>query len=127
MRYALALLLILLGGLPALAQSRIKDIATVEGVRENALTGYGVVVGLAGTGDSGGFPATGQSLRDMLNRQGVGAPDQVIRSRGAAAVAVSAALPPFARPGTRIDVAIAVMGDAGSLQGGILQPTALVG
>jgi flagellar P-ring protein precursor FlgI len=111
---------------PALAQSRIKDVATVEGVRENALTGYGLVVGLSGTGDSPAFPATAQSLRDMLSRQGVAA-DPVIRSRGAAAVSVSAVLPPFARPGTTIDVSVAVLGDAGSLQGGILQPTALAG
>ncbi|MBM3539419.1 MAG: flagellar basal body P-ring protein FlgI [Alphaproteobacteria bacterium] len=111
---------------PVSAQSRIKDVATVEGVRENALTGYGLVVGLSGTGDSPAFPATAQTLRDMLNRQGVVA-DPVIRSRGAAAVSVSAALPPFARPGTTIDVSVAVLGDAGSLQGGILQLTALVG
>jgi flagellar P-ring protein FlgI len=111
---------------PALAQSRIKDVAMIEGVRENALVGYGLVVGLGGTGDSPGFPATAQTLRDMLNRQGVAA-DPVIRSRGAAAVSVSAALPPFARPGTTIDVSVAVMGDAGSLQGGILQPTPLAG
>ncbi len=118
--------LALLAAGPVLAQSRIKDIATVEGVRENALTGYGLVVGLSGTGDSPAFPATSQTLRDMLNRQGVAA-DPVIRSRGAAAVSVSAALPPSARPGTTIDVSVAVLGDAGSLQGGILQPTALVG
>lgn len=127
MKHAVALLLALLVAGPALAQSRIKDIADIEGVRENALIGYGVVVGLGGTGDSGAFPATGRVLRDMLNRQGVGGPDQVIRSRGAAAVSVSAALPPFARPGTRLDVSVAVMGDATSLNGGILQPTALQG
>jgi flagellar P-ring protein precursor FlgI len=127
MTYAAALLLALLVAGPALAQSRIKDIATIEGVRENALIGYGLVVGLGGTGDSGAFPQTGRVLRDMLNRQGVGGSDQVIRSRGAAAVSVSASLPPFARPGTRIDIAVAVVGDATSLNGGILQPTALQG
>src|SRR5262245_39287274 len=104
MRLILVLLLVLLSGFPVVAQSRITDMATSESVRENALTGYGVVVGLAGTGDSGAFPATGMSLRDALNRQGVDGPDQMIRSRGAAMVAVSAALPPFARPGTRLDV-----------------------
>src|SRR5581483_4630514 len=79
------------------------------------------------TGDSPAFPATGTTLRSMLNRQGVGGPDQVIRSRGAAMVTVSAVLPPFAQPGTRIDVSLGVLGDAVSLQGGILQPTPLEG
>jgi len=112
---------------PAFGQSRIKDIATIGGVRENGLVGTGIVAGLAGTGDSPAFPATGQSLRGMLQRQGVASPDQTIRSRAAAIVSVSAALPPFAQPGTRIDVAIGVLGDAMSLQGGLLQPTPLVG
>ncbi len=127
MRVIAALLLALSVATPAVAQSRIKDIAAVEGVRENALVGNGVVLGLQGTGDSAAFPLTGQVLRDTLNAQGVGGPDVVIRSRGAALVSVSAALPPFARPGTKIDVSVAVMGDAGSLRGGILQPTALIG
>lgn len=117
----------LLAAAPAWGQSRIKDIAAVEGVRENALVGNGVVLGLQGTGDSSAFPVTGQVLRDTLNAQGIGGPDAVIRSRSAALVSVTAALPPFARPGTKIDVSVAVMGDAGSLRGGILQPTALVG
>jgi flagellar P-ring protein precursor FlgI len=127
MRYALAFFIALIASHAALAQSRIKDIATIGGVRENALVGQGIVIGLAGTGDGPGFPATAQTLRSTLNQQGIGGPDQVIRSRGAAMVTLSAALPPFARPGTRIDVAIGVMGDANSLQGGILQPTPLVG
>jgi len=122
---ALVALVVLCG--PTHAQSRIKDIASIEGVRENGLVGYGLVVGLSGTGDSPAFPATGQSLRAMLNRQGVASPDRVISSRGAAAVTVSAALPAFARVGTKIDVAIGVMGDAVSLQGGVLQPTPLEG
>jgi flagellar P-ring protein precursor FlgI len=127
MRHATAVIaLILLAG-PAFGQSRIKDIARIEGVRENALIGTGIVAGLAGTGDSAGFPATGQGLRGMLQSQGIATPERVITSRGAALVTVSAALPAFARPGTRIDVAIGVMGDATSLQGGILQPTPLAG
>jgi len=126
MRILLALLLALASG-DALAQSRIKDIATVSGVRENVLIGQGVVAGLSGTGDSPAFPATGQSLRSMLNRQGIAGPDQVIRTRGAALVTVSASLPAFAQPGTRIDVALGVLGDAVSLRGGILQPTPLQG
>jgi len=127
MRCVVALLAALAAGTPALAQSRIKDVATIGGVRENGLVGTGIVAGLAGTGDSPAFPATGQSLRGMLQRQGVASPDRVIRSRGAAMVTVSAALPAFAQPGARIDVAIGVLGDAVSLQGGILQPTPLVG
>jgi len=127
MRCVAALLAALTASSPAFGQSRIKDIATIGGVRENGLVGTGIVAGLAGTGDSPAFPATGQSLRGLLQRQGVASPDQVIRSRGAAMVTVSAALPAAARPGTRIDVAIGVLGDAVSLQGGILQPTPLLG
>jgi flagellar P-ring protein precursor FlgI len=112
---------------PALGQSRIKDIATIGGVRQNGLVGTGIVAGLAGTGDTPAFPATGQSLRGMLQRQGAASPDQVIRSRGAALVTVSAVLQAFAQPGTRIDIAIGVLGDAVSLQGGMLQPTPLTG
>jgi flagellar P-ring protein precursor FlgI len=127
MRYALALAALIALAAPAFGQSRIKDIARIEGVRENALVGTGIVAGLAGTGDGAAFPATGQSLRGLLQNQGIATPERVIASRGAALVTVSAALPAFARPGTRIDVAVGVMGDATSLQGGILQPTALTG
>lgn len=126
-RWIVAVLAVLVTGTPAFGQSRIKDIAAIGGVRENGLAGTGLVAGLAGTGDSPAFPSTGQSLRGLLQRQGVAGPDQVIRSRGAALVAVSAALPAAARPGTRIDVAIGVLGDAVSLQGGLLQPTPLLG
>jgi flagellar P-ring protein precursor FlgI len=125
-RLALALLAALAAIPPAFGQ-RIKDIATIGGVRESGLVGTGIVAGLAGTGDSPAFPATGQSLRGMLQRQGVASPDQTIRSRAAALVSVGAALPAFAQPGTRIDVTVGVLGDAMSLQGGILQPTPLVG
>jgi flagellar P-ring protein precursor FlgI len=127
MKYLLPVLAALLASHAALAQSRIKDIASIGGVRENALVGEGIVTGLAGTGDGPGFPTTAQVLRSTLNQRGVGGPDQVIRSRGAALVTISAALPPFARPGTKIDVSIGVLGDATSLQGGILQPAELVG
>jgi flagellar P-ring protein FlgI len=126
-RCALAFLAALVAGPPALGQSRIKDIATIGGVRDNGVVGTGIVAGLAGTGDSPAFPATGQSLRGSLQRQGIASPDQVIRSRGAAMVTVSAALPAAARPGMRIDVAVGVLGDAVSLQGGVLQPTPLAG
>ena len=124
--YALIPLAMIFLGTPAFGQSRIKDIATIGGVLENGLVGYGVVAGLAGTGDSAAFPTTGQTLRGLLQRQGVASPDRMIRSRAVAAVTVSAALPAFARPGTRIDVAIGVLGDATSLQGGLLQPTPLL-
>jgi flagellar P-ring protein precursor FlgI len=122
-----ALLALLVSGLPAFAQSRLKDIARIGGVRENGLVGYGVVAGLSGTGDSPAFPTTGQTLRGLLQKQGIASPDRAIRARAVAAVTVSAALPAFAQPGTRIDVAIGVLGDATSLQGGILEPTPLLG
>ena len=126
-RWVAAALLLVAACPPAFGQSRLKDIARIGSVRENGLVGYGVVAGLAGTGDSPAFPATGQTLRGLLQRQGIASPDQAIRTRALAAVTVSASLPAFARPGTRIDVAIGVLGDATSLQGGLLQPTPLLG
>lgn len=126
-RWAAAALMALVAGSPAFGQSRLKDIARIGGVRDNGLVGTGVVAGLAGTGDSPAFPTTGQTLRGLLQRQGMASPDRAIRSRAVAVVTVSASLPAFARPGTRIDVALGVLGDATSLQGGILQPTPLSG
>lgn len=124
---ALALLL-----LPALAaaQVRIKDIADVEGVRQNQLVGYGLVVGLPGTGDrlrSAVF--TRQSLVGMLERLGVNTRDldRQLDTRNIAAVMVTANLPAFARPGSRIDVAVSSLGDATNLTGGTLLVTPLLG
>jgi flagellar P-ring protein precursor FlgI len=127
----LAALPALLGALPAAAQQvRIKDIADVEGVRDNQLVGYGLVVGLNGTGDrlrSAVF--TRQSLVGMLERLGVNTRDQErqLDTRNVAAVMVTSNLPPFARPGSRIDIAVSALGDATNLTGGVLLVTPLLG
>ncbi|MCS6778539.1 MAG: flagellar basal body P-ring protein FlgI [Geminicoccaceae bacterium] len=127
---ALLLLLTLLGALPvaARATSRIKDVADFEGVRENVLIGYGLVVGLNGSGDSlRNSVFTQESLVAMLERLGVGTRGVNLNTRNVAAVMVTATLPPFARQGTRIDVAVNAMGDAKSLLGGTLLATPLLG
>ncbi len=123
-----ALLVALLLTQPAAAQSRIKDIADFEGIRDNLLVGYGLVVGLNGTGDDlDSAVFTRESLIGMLQRLGVNARDQDLDTDNVAAVMVTADLPPFARQGTRIDLTVAALGDAQSLQGGTLLVTPLVG
>src|SRR5437588_4180096 len=113
---------------PAWATSRIKDLANFEGVRENQLIGYGLVVGLNGTGDTlNNIPFTKQSLQAMLERLGVNVRGAQMRTGNVAAVMVTANLPPFATQGTRIDVTVSAMGDAKSLQGGTLLVTPLLG
>lgn len=110
--------------------ARIKDITNIEGVRDNALVGYGLVVGLAGTGDSAnGIPFTRQSLSNMLERLGVNAKDVLtqIKTKNVAAVMVTAKLPSLARQGSKIDVTVSSLGDAKSLEGGQLLATPLVG
>jgi flagellar P-ring protein precursor FlgI len=112
----------------ASAASRIKDIVDFEGVRENQLVGYGLVVGLNNTGDTlreGSF--TKQSLQSMLNRLGVKPTNEGLTSKNVAAVMITAELPPFARQGTRIDVTVSSLGDADNLQGGTLLVTPLLG
>ncbi len=110
------------------ANSRIKDIADFEGVRDNQLVGYGLVVGLNGTGDSlTNSPFTKQSLIGMLERLGVNVRNDNIKTANVAAVMVTAILPPFARHGTRLDITVSALGDAKSLQGGNLLVTPLVG
>ncbi|WP_119678537.1 flagellar basal body P-ring protein FlgI [Indioceanicola profundi] len=110
------------------AQSRIKDIADVEGVRDNMLVGYGLVVGLNGTGDTiNNSPFTEQSLIGMLERLGVNIRGETLRTRNVAAVMVTATLPPFTTQGTRIDISVATLGDAKNLQGGTLLVTPLLG
>lgn len=110
------------------AASRIKDIADVEGVRDNQLVGYGLVVGLQGTGDSlRNSPFTRQSLASMLERLGVNTRDGNLNTRNVAAVMVTATLPPFAAQGARIDVTVSALGDARSLAGGQLLATPLIG
>ena len=110
------------------AASRIKDIADFEGVRENQLIGYGLVVGLQGTGDSlRNAPFTRQSLEAMLERLGVSTRDLNLNTKNVAAVMVTANLPPFSSQGARIDVTVSALGDAKSLSGGQLLVTPLVG
>ena len=112
----------------AFASSRIKDIVTIQGVRENMLVGYGLVVGLDGTGDTlkeGQF--TQQSLQAMLNRMGIKPTASGITSKNVAAVMVTAVLPPFAGQGSRIDVTVSALGDSKSLLGGTLLVTPLLG
>ncbi len=113
---------------PAEATSRIKDLVDIEGVRENQLIGYGLVVGLSGTGDSlNNAPFTRQSLQGMLERLGVNIRGANLRTDNVAAVMVTANLPPFATQGTRMDVTVSALGDAESLQGGTLLVTPLLG
>jgi flagellar P-ring protein precursor FlgI len=110
------------------AQSRIKDIADVEGVRDNMLIGYGLVVGLNGTGDTiNNSPFTEQSLIGMLERLGVNVRGETIRTKNVAAVMVTATLPPFTAQGGRIDVSVSAMADSKNLQGGTLLVTPLLG
>ncbi len=106
---------------PAGAASRIKDIVDVENVRSNQLVGYGLVVGLAGTGDrTRNSPFTEESLQAMLERMGVNVRGSQMRTQNVAAVTVTATMPPFARAGSRMDVQVSALGDATSLQGGTL-------
>ncbi len=118
-----------LGALPAAqASSRIKDIVSIEGIRENQLIGYGLVVGLNGTGDTlRNTPYTEQSLTAMLERLGVNAKGETMRPENVAAVMVTANLPAFSRQGNRIDVNVSSMGDAQDLKGGTLLATPLMG
>ena len=114
--------------LPAHAASRIKDLANVEGVRQNQLIGYGLVVGLNGSGDTiNNSPFTKQSLTAMLERLGVNIRGQTLRTGNVAAVMVTSNLPAFSTQGTRIDVTVSALGDAKSLQGGTLLVTPLLG
>lgn len=122
----LCVALSLLLAVPALGMSRIKDITDVQGIRDNQLVGYGLVMGLAGTGDSmQNSPFTEQSVRSMLLKMGVAVPEGSIRAKNIAAVVVTAKLPPFVSPGERIDVTVSSLGDASSLMGGTLVMTPL--
>ncbi|MBF0428434.1 MAG: flagellar basal body P-ring protein FlgI [Magnetococcales bacterium] len=114
----------LLYALPASA-ARLKDVVEIEGVRDNPLTGFGLVVGLNGTGDSSAA-FTNQSLKMMLERMGISA-EQGVKVKNVASVMVTSTLPPFARQGSRLDVTLSSLGDAKSLQGGTLILTPLKG
>lgn len=120
-----ALLLFVLGALPALATPiRIKDLVEFDGVRGNDLVGYGLVVGLGGTGDGlRNAPFTEEILANVLERLGVNVTGEEFRPKNVAAVLVTASLPPFARAGAQIDVTVSAIGDAKSLLGGTLVMT----
>lgn len=108
-------------------EARIKDISSIEGIRDNQLVGYGIVVGLQGTGDSQQTTFPVQTLTSTLLRMGVSVPAASIRIQNLAAVFVAATLPPFARPGTKLDITVSSAGDARSLEGGLLLMTPLYG
>jgi len=122
-------LLAMLGTAPAaMAQTRIKDVINVENVRDNQLVGYGLVVGLAGTGDRlRNTPFTEESMQAMLERMGVNIRGTEMKTLNVAAVSITATMPPFARAGSHIDVQVSALGDATSLQGGTLIVSSLRG
>jgi flagellar P-ring protein precursor FlgI len=119
----LALLLTLTAALQA--NSRLKDLTSVEGVRDNQLVGYGIVVGLNKTGDKVQTVFGTQSLANMLERMGLTVNPTLIKVANTASVMVTATMPPFAQPGVKIDVTAAAIGDATNLQGGLLLMTSL--
>lgn len=127
-RFLLATLLSFAAIAAAEAATRIKDISSIQGVRDNQLIGYGLVIGLQGSGDSmRNAPFTQQALQSMLDRLGVNVTEQSLRVRNIAGVMVTANLPPFATAGSRIDISVSSIGDATSLKGGILLMTPLSG
>lgn len=107
--------------------ARIKDIANINGVRPNILIGYGLVVGLKGTGDKNTTIFTNQTLANMLEKLGVIVDPTLTKVNNVAGVMVTAEMPPFARAGNRIDVVVSSLGDATSLEGGVLMMTPLKG
>lgn len=130
MRKTVATLLIFLSlgmyQIPAATEARIKDIAHVIGARSNQLAGFGLVVGLNGTGDSTQFILGPQALSNLLERYGITVPPKDMRrAKNMAAVIVNATLPPFSRQGSKIDITVSSLGDATSLQGGVLLQTPL--
>src|SRR6202007_890238 len=116
-----ALVALALSAVSAQATSRIKDLANIEGVRQNQLIGYGLFVGLKGTGHTlNNLPFPKQSLQGILKRMGVNIRGATLRTGNVAAVMVTGNLPPFATQGTRMDVTVSALGDAKNLQGGTL-------
>lgn len=127
-KFLFIILLILTICLPSAAFSaRVKDITSVQGIRSNQLFGYGLVVGLDGSGDNSGKGFTTQSLVNLLENMGIHVVPQDVKAKNVAAVIVNATLPPFARIGKKIDVTLSSIGDADSLQGGTLLLTPLKG
>jgi flagellar P-ring protein FlgI len=112
---------------PAASATRLKEVVSLEGVRDNQLVGYGLVVGLNGTGDKRQTVFSIQALTNILQRMGITVAPTAILVRNMAAVMVTATLPPFAQPGTKIDVTAAAIGDATNLQGGLLLLSPLKG
>lgn len=128
MRFLVTLFLSLVLAIPASALVRIKDIASLQGVRDNQLVGYGLVIGLMGSGDSlRNAPFTEQSLQSMLDSLGVNVRGARLRTRNVAAVVVTAEMPPYISKGSKIDVTVSSLGDATSLAGGTLIATPLLG
>ena len=109
------------------ASVRLKELIAIEGVRDNQLVGYGLVVGLNGTGDRRQTIFSAQTLANLLTRMGVVVNPQAMQVKNVAAVMITATLPPFAQPGTRVDVTVSTVGDASNLQGGQLLLTSLKG
>jgi len=124
-RILIGTLLVILLSADGEAAARMKELATLEGVRENQLLGYGLVVGLAGTGDKRQTVFSVQTLANLLERMGVSVDPGAMLVRNTAAVMITATLPPFAQAGNRIDVTVAAIGDATNLQGGLLLLTPL--
>lgn len=123
----LAASLVTLSPVPVQGAVRIKELVDVQGVRENVLYGYGLAVGLAGTGDTERVFFTSQSISGMLGRLGIRIDPAAVRTRNVAAVMVTSRLPTFTRPGSRLDVQVSSMGNATSLAGGVLLVTPLIG
>ncbi len=127
LRWTLGLLLCLGNGMAALGISaRIKDIAMISGVRDNQLVGYGLVAGINGDGDKNPI-YTLQAIANLLQRQGINVPAATLSSKNVAAVMVTADFPAFKKPGSRIDITVSSLGDAKTLQGGVLLQTPLLG
>jgi len=123
---ALAIIAILVTAAPASAD-RIKDLTTIGGVRDNHLTGFGLVIGLDGTGDDARSPAVKSALTKMLKKLGVSIDPQDLKAKNVAAVLITAELPPFAKPGMALDITVSSMGNAKSLAGGTLLAAPLKG
>ena len=119
--------LILFSVIGSAAGTRLKEVVAIEGVRDNQLMGYGLIVGLNGTGDKQQTLFTNQALTNLLKRMGVTVDPALMQVKNMAAVMVTADLPPYAQPGTRIDIIAAAIGDSKSLQGGLLLLTPLRG
>lgn len=124
---ALVLMALVLGLVHTAHSARIKDIASVSGMRKNQLVGYGLVVGLSGTGDQRGSDFTVQSIYNMLDKMGVRVDKATLKPKNVAAVMVTAQMPVSSKPGSRLDVTVSSLGDATSLLGGVLLVTPLKG